>query len=94
MSHFTKRTLALWATAMSLGVAVAALSWFWRYAWLPPGAWEDVAVAAGLHPPEAAFPLLWHALVHPFFRVFDMAQAICVLRYAGYVSLEIGRAHV
>ena len=89
MSHFTKRTLALWATAMSLGVAVAALSWFWRYAWLPPGAWEDVAVAAGLHPPEAAFPLLWHAIVHPLFRFFDMAQAIRILRFGGFVSLGL-----
>ena len=74
---------------MSLGVAVSLLSWFWRYSWLPPDAWEDVAVAAGLHPPVEPFPLLWHALVHPLFRFFDMAQAIRVLRFAGYVSLGL-----
>ena len=72
---------------MALGVAVALLSWHWRWAWLPPDVWEDVAVAAGLHPPVAPFPLLWHAIVHPLFRFFDMAQVIRVLRFGGHVSL-------
>ena len=74
---------------MALGVAVALLSWHWRWAWLPPDVWEDVAVAAGLHPPVAPFPLLWHAIVHPLFRFFDMAQVIRILRFGGYVSLGL-----
>ena len=89
MSHFSKRTFALWATAVALGAAVAFLSWYWRYAWLPPGVWEDVAVAAGIRPPEAPFPLLWHALAHQLFQWLDMAQAIRVLRLAGHVSLGL-----
>ena len=74
---------------MSLGAAVALLSWWWRYAWLPPGVWEDVAVAAGIRPPEAPFPLLWHALTHQLFQWLDMAQAIRVLRLAGHAALGL-----
>ncbi len=74
---------------MALGAAVAFLSWWWRYAWLPPGVWEDVAVAAGIRPPEAPFPLLWHALTHQLFRLLDMAQAIRALRLAGHVALGL-----
>ena len=74
---------------MVLGTAVALLSWWWRYAWLPPGVWEDVAVAAGIRPPEAPFPLLWHALTHQLFQWLDMAQAIRALRLAGHVALGL-----
>ncbi|MBQ6339149.1 MAG: tetratricopeptide repeat protein [Kiritimatiellae bacterium] len=84
-----KRTLARWTLALLLGGAVAALSWWWRYAWLPPGVWEDVAVAAGLRPPEAPFPLLWHALAGQLFRWLDAARAIRVLLLAGHCALGV-----
>ena len=74
---------------MVLGAAVAFLSWRWQYAWLPPGVWEDVAVAAGIRPPEAPFPLLWHALVHQLIQWLDMAQAIHVLRLVGHAALGL-----
>ena len=86
---FRGRTFALWATAVAFGAAVAFLSWLWRYAWLPPGVWEDVAVAAGIRPPEAPFPLLWHALTHQLFQWLDMTQAIRVLRLAGHATLGL-----
>ena len=71
---------------MALGVAVALLSRHWSYAWLPPDLWEDVAVAAGMRPPEAPFPLLWHFLVHPLFNFLDMARAIRVLQMVGHCA--------
>ena len=89
LRFFRGRTLAQWVTAMALGAAVALLSWWWRYAWLPPSVWEDVAVAAGIRPPEAPFPLLWHALTHPLFQMLDMAHAIRVLRLAGHAALGL-----
>ena len=75
-----------WVTAMALGVAVALLSRHWSYAWLPPDLWEDVAVAAGMRPPEAPFPLLWHFLVQPLFNFLDMARAIRVLQMVGHCA--------
>ncbi len=89
LKFFRGRTFALWMTALALGTAVALLSWHWRYAWLPPGVWEDVAVAAGLHPPVSAFPLLWHAIVYPLFSFLDMAHAIRVLQLAGHCALGL-----
>ncbi len=53
---------------ITLGVVVAFLSWWWRYDWLPPSAWEDMAVAAGIHPPESVFPLMWHAMASVIVR--------------------------
>ena len=75
--------------ALLLGSAVAALSWYWRWAWLPPGVWEDVTVAMGLRPPQAPFPLLWHALVGQLFRWVDTARSIRVLLMAGHCALGL-----
>ena len=89
LKFFRGRTFALWMTAMALGVAVALLSWHWRYAWLPPGVWEDVAVAAGLYPPASTFPLVWHTLVRQLFQWVDMAHAIRILQIAGHCALGL-----
>ena len=86
---FRKGALARWALALLLGGGVAALSWWWRYEWLPPGVWEDVAVAAGVRPPAAPFPLLWHTLVAQLFRWLGVGQAICVLLIAGHCALGV-----
>ena len=86
---FRKGTLVRWFLALLLGGSVAALSWWWRYEWLPPGVWEDVAVAAGVRPPAAPFPLLWHTLTAQLFRWLDVAQAIRVLLVAGHCALGV-----
>ena len=89
MRLFRTRTLVRWLAVMFLGIAVAALSWYWRYEWLPPGTWEDVAVAAGVRPPAAPFPLLWHALVAQLFRWLGVGSAIRVLLVAGHCALGV-----
>ena len=89
MRLFRKRTLVRLSLALMLGAAVAALSWYWRWAWLPPGVWEDVSVAMGLRPPQAPFPLLWHALVGQMFRWLDPARSIRVLLMAGHCALGL-----
>lgn len=76
-------------TAILTGVAVALLSWTWRFDWLPPELWEDVAVAAGLRPPEGPFPLLWHLLVSQLFRWAGPANAIQTILVGGHVALGV-----
>ena len=72
---------------IAIGAVVAFLSWWWRYDWLPPSTWEDVAVAAGIHPPESAFPLMWHATASLLFRLFPPEMAIRVLMLTGHIAL-------
>ena len=72
---------------ITLGVVVAFLSWWWRYDWLPPSAWEDMAVAAGIHPPESVFPLMWHAMASVIFRWLSPEAAISALMLAGHIAL-------
>lgn len=79
----------MWSMAVALGAAVAFVSWYWRYAWLPPGVWEDMAVAAGLRPPDAQFPLLWHAAARMVFGLLGVDAGIAALRVAGHVSLGL-----
>ena len=85
MKQIIKRLLP----PVALGAAVAALSWWWRYNWLPPAMWEDVTVAAGIHPPESAFPLMWHTIVSPLFRWLSPATAIRALMLAGHLALGL-----
>ena len=89
MRFIKKRSLSQWVTAIALGAVVAFFSWRWQYPWLPPGVWEDVAVAAGQHPPVSPFPLFWHAITHSLFVFLDAARAIHVLRLAGHVALGL-----
>ena len=74
---------------MLMGVAVAVLSWLWRFDWLPPELWEDVAVAAGLRPPQEPFPLAWHALMSLAFRWLPPARAIHLLLVGGHVAIGV-----
>ena len=46
-------------------------------------------MAAGLRPPEAPFPLLWHALASQLFRFLPPMRAIRVLMMAGHVMLGV-----
>ena len=79
--------LERWLVATLFGVAIALLSWLWRFPWLPPELWEDTAIAAGLRPPEALFPLLWNALVSYLFQFAGPAHAIRIIVFAGHVGL-------
>ena len=89
MSETRRESLLRFLVATSLGVAVAWLSYRWRYGGLPPGVWEDVAIAAGLRPPVATFPIAWHAIVGQLFRFLEPSQAVKVLLIGGHCALGV-----
>ena len=92
--YYWRRQFGRWGAAALVGAAVASFSWLWRYEWLLPGMWEDVAVAAGLRPPAAPFPLLWHMLVEQVFRWQGAARGIRILLVGGHVALGVASALV
>ena len=89
MSEERKESLWRFFVATSLGVAIAWLSYLWGYGRLPPGVWEDVAIAAGLRPPAATFPLVWHMIVGQLFRFVEPSQAVNVLLIGGHCALGV-----
>ena len=92
MKGAVKIFLGRWLTAVLVGAVVAVFSWFWRYGWLPPELWEDVAVAAGLRPPEAPFPLVWHMLVGRLFQWFGPVRTVQLLLVGGHCALGMASA--
>ena len=89
MSEARKESLWRFFVATSLGVATALLSYLWRYGSLPPGVWEDVAIAAGLRPHAEAFPIVWHMIVGQLFRFTEPSQAVNVLLIGGHCALGV-----
>ena len=81
-------------TAGLAGLVVAGLSWIWRYHWLPPNVWEDVAIASGLRPPQSTFPIVWHMLVGPLFRWTSPDHAVRLLLMGGHLALGVVSAFV
>lgn len=56
-----------WLCLFMAAFILVRLACIWKPSFMPPDIWEDVAVSSGLRAPEAAFPLLWHALTTPVF---------------------------
>jgi len=51
-----------------------------------PSQWSEIAVAAGLRPPQAVFPGVWRMLAGWMFTLFGMNMSIRLLVVAGAVS--------
>ena len=83
-----------YAWAIALGCVFAVLSWWWGSAEVPPEMWEDVAVAAGLRPPVAPFPGLWHGFSSLLFRAVGLRAGLWMLRALGPLSLGLVAAAV
>ena len=83
-----------YAWAIALGCAFAVLSWCWGSVEIPPDLWEDVAVAAGLRPPVAPFPGLWHGFSSILFNAVGLRAGLWMLHALGPLSLGLVAAAV
>lgn len=66
---------------IAVGVALAAfgLLKLWSWPFLHPGIWEDLAIAAGLRPPETPFPGLYRGLLVLLFKVLPTQAVLNLL---------------
>lgn len=81
-----------WVWAASLGGLIAILLWLLGGSEPPIEVMEDVAVAAGLRPPVAPFPGLWHALSCILFKVIGLRAGMWFLRFLGPLTLGLATA--
>ena len=78
------------AIACAFGLCVALLAWAsGNSSVFPFELWGDVAVAAGIRPPETAIPGLWAWLASKLFAVAGLDGGVKVLRALGPVSLGV-----
>ena len=75
-----------WLVSGLLAVAVMASLWFFAWPGLNPDLWEDLAVAAGLRPPEVALAGTWRQALAGLLGRVSFAEAVRVLRVLGIVG--------
>ena len=79
-----------YAWAIALGCVFCVLSWWWGGAEVSPDMWENIAVAAGLRPPDAPFPGLWHGFSSILFNSgMGLHGGLKVLHALGPLSLGL-----
>ena len=89
MNERERLTRSDFAWALMLGVVTAALAWFWGGEGIPSDLWEEISVAAGLRPPTAPFPCVWHAMVQGLFSLLGVNGGLFALRVMGPLALGI-----
>ena len=72
--------------ACVLAAATFGLMLLWPFPGIPPEAWEDVAIAAGLRPAAEVAPGLWHLLASWLFKVAGVQSGVTVLKLLGPLS--------
>ena len=89
MTNRERFTRSDFAWAGLIGALMAALAWFWGGEGIPCDLWEEISVAAGLRPPTAPFPCVWHAMVQGLFSLIGVNGGLFVLRVMGPLSIGI-----
>ena len=74
------------AVAAVVAVCCALAMLRWGVPGLDPSMWDEVAVVAGLRPPQAVFPGFWRFLAGWLFPTFGTDRALAILRLAGAVT--------
>ena len=69
------------AAAVAVFCTVAML--VWGVPGLDPAMWNEVAVVAGLRPPQTVFPGFWRFLTGWLFPLFGTDRALAILHLAG-----------
>ena len=75
------------ATLSVLLVSFGLLN-LWDYPLFHPSLWEEMAVGAGLRPPDGPFPCLYRACLAFLFWQFPKGQALDILPYLGRATLS------
>ena len=71
------------AVAATVAAFCTVAMLLWGVPGLDPSMWDEVAVVAGLRPPQTVFPGFWRFLAGWLFPIFGVDQAIAILRLAG-----------
>ena len=71
------------AVAAVVAVACMIAMMVWGVPGLDPSMWNEVAVAAGLRPPQTVFPGFWRFLAGWLFPLFGTDRALALLHLAG-----------
>ena len=78
------------AISCAFGICMALLAWAsGNSSIFPFELWDDVAVAAGIRPPETAIPGLWVLITAKLFSAVGLDAGLKVLRALGPVSLGV-----
>ena len=67
------------------GVVVAGVGWIWGIPGLDPSMWHDIAVAAGVIPPQTAASAFWRMLTGWMFSSVGVSGSLRVLAVLGVV---------
>ena len=67
------------------GVVVAGVGWIWGIPGLDPSMWHDVAVAAGVIPPQTAASAFWRMLTGWMFSSVGVSGSLRALAVLGIV---------
>lgn len=77
-----------WLDALALlgvfGVSLLLL-WWWSYPTLHPLVWEEVAIGAGIRPPESPFPGIYRGVLRLLFLVGSAGGVLEALPWIGHV---------
>ena len=73
--------------AALLAVAAFAFSWLLAFPGLYPTSWNDLAIAAGLHPADALFPGLWRLMARAVYATCGVSVANFAMPIIGKVFL-------
>ena len=69
--------------AAFVGLIAAVTVLVWGIPGLDPSMWNEVAVAAGVRPPQTIFPGFWRIVAEPVFKVCGISGGVRVLTFAG-----------
>lgn len=72
-----------------VGALTYVLHTLWSFECIHPAVWGELAVSAGLRPPEEPFPGLYRLMVAGLFKIFSPGAVLDALPYLGRVVMSL-----
>jgi len=72
--------------AALLGILFLLAEYLWGVDGIDPSQWNEIAIAAGLRPPQAIFPGVWRLLTGGMFSLFGMDATVRALAWVGALT--------